>query len=386
MLYLHIPYCHHKCTYCVFYSHACHAVEDDYVTALCKEIEQRKDELSSADPTRTGRYAPTTLYVGGGTPSMLSVAQLQRIIGCLHSSFDLSRLREATLECNPENLTPNYLHALHGLHCFSRLSIGVQSFNDGDLHRLNRVHTSSQAIVSLQEASRWGFDNLSVDLIYGLPGQSMETWRDNLEMVRQLPVCHLSCYSLSVEPGSMLQRQMAHGMVPPIDEVAALRQYDYLLSWASVYGFEQYEISSFAKAGHRSLHNSRYWTRVPYLGCGASAHSFVGRHRRWNVSDVRQYIAGVTGHAADGEGVPLYYKEEILTEADAYNEIVMLGLRTVDGIDKSAVPESMRARLVADLRPFLHVGMVEDTPTHYRPSKEGLLHADGISAQLFVCS
>ena len=370
MLYIHIPYCHHKCTYCGFYSIAGHRDHAAYVDALCRELAMRKSDK----PLKT-------IYFGGGTPTLLSLEQLQKIVDTIRQSFDLSQVEEVTIEANPENLTDDYLSGLQKMHFFNRLSIGIQSFNDAELRILNRVHTSRQAKEAIANAAHSGFDNISVDLIMGLPGQSAEGWKRNLDILSNIlefnSVRHLSCYELTVEKGSILERQIQMGRVVMADDDTLGVQYDMLMDWCSRNGFEQYEVSNFCWPGYRSRHNSRYWNRTPYIGVGAAAHSFDGDKRRWNLPDIEKYIDG----ALKGT-VP--YEEESLTAADAYNEYVMTSLRTVEGIRKEAVSPEYQSILAKSIQPFVDNGLVEETSTHYRPTAEGILRADGIAASLFV--
>ena len=369
MLYVHIPFCHHKCTYCGFYSVAGHRYRDAYVDALCSEIAMRADG-----------HRLTTVYFGGGTPTQLTVKQLGTIVDAVCKGYDTTAIEEATIETNPEDLTKEYIEELSSLHFFNRISIGVQSFSDSDLHAINRVHTSQQAIDAVSSAAAAGFDNISIDLILGLPGQSVDGWRQNLKVLTSLaadyPVRHISCYELTVESGTILERQLKTGRVClPEDEYVAI-QYDDLGSWCACHGFEQYEVSNYSLPGFRSRHNSRYWNRTPYIGVGAAAHSFDGKSRRWNQSDIERYITG----ANRGE-VP--FGEEHLSGIDAFNEYVMTALRTVDGIDKSMIQSEYRDYLSKSIVPFLRRGLVVETENAYRPTAEGLILADGIAAELF---
>lgn len=368
MLYLHIPYCHRKCTYCAFYSTVTTGGTQPYVDALCIELERRSHCVEH--PLRT-------VYFGGGTPSLLPVGQLAQIVKTICNCYDTSALEEVTVEANPEDLTTTYLADLRQLSFFNRISIGVQSFHDDDLRMLNRRHNARQALEALQNAASAGFEHISVDLIYGLPGQSLESWLDNLSRLADLPIGHLSAYALTVEDGTMLQRQIGQGRVWPCDETVQLDHYHALLAWAEQHGFQQYEISNFARPGHRAIHNSRYWNRTPYLGVGAAAHSFDGLHRRWNVANTQRYISSVMAG-------PIDHEEEELGLKDAYNEYLMTALRTVEGIDKSLVAPPFANRLQHDMQRFVAAGLILDTPTHYRPTPEGLLHADGIGAELFL--
>ena len=370
MLYIHIPYCHHKCTYCGFYSVAGHRNVDAYVDALCTELKMRA----------TGKMLKT-IYFGGGTPSLLSVAQLELIIDVIRSSYDISSVEEVTIEANPENLVPEYLDGLASLHFFNRISIGIQSFDDGELKMLNRVHSSRQAFDAVRNAAAAGFDNVSVDLIMGLPYPQCVGLQHSLDCLETLlplgVVKHLSSYELTVEPGSILEKQLEIGRVylPEDEEIAS--QYEELLVWCRKNGFEQYEVSNFCRRGWHSRHNSRYWNRTPYIGVGAAAHSFDGARRRWNVPDIERYIAGASG----GE-IP--FEEECLTDDDAYNEYIMTSLRTVNGIDKSLVSKSRRDYLSKKIQPFVNKGFIVETNTHFRPSSQGLLQADGIAVSLFA--
>lgn len=362
MLYVHIPFCHRKCTYCAFYSKATRGSLDFFVEALCREIEAREE------PLRRVR----TVYFGGGTPSLLSPAQLQKIWDCIGSCFDISEAEECTIEANPENLMPDYLTALRAMG-FNRLSIGIQSFRDADLRRLNRVHSSVQAVEAIKAAQKAGFDNISVDLIYGLPEQSQEDWEENLRRVEQLGVQHLSCYALTVEENTMLFRQLEQGRLVVATEEMVEAQYNALTRWCGQSGFEQYEVSNFCKPGFHARHNSRYWDRTPYLGFGPAAHSFDGSCRRWNVSDVERYI---------NENVP--FEKEVLSAEDAHNEYVMTSLRTSRGIEKRLVDPRFFPQLEKQIKKYISAGLIAETAEAFRPTTEGLLHADGMAADLFV--
>lgn len=351
MIYIHVPFCHRKCTYCAFYSvRGTDAGILNYVDALLREMEMRKGE--QVRPVRT-------LYFGGGTPSMLPIEQLQRIVAGLHRCFDLSRLEEMTIEANPEDLTPEYLASLKTLG-FDRISIGIQSLDDDVLRLIGRRHTAEQALAAVDAARAAGFRNISVDFIYGI-----QNHLDKLEILDN--VTHISIYALTVEPGTALAVQVERGRVtlPGDDEV--VRQYHTLHRMLEDNGFRQYEVSNYARPGFESRHNSRYWDRTPYLGLGPGAHSFDGRRRTWNNPD------GSVG-------------EETLTEADAYNETLMTSLRTVRGLPLAAVPDEHKERLHFAMQPYVDCGWIILQGDHYRPTAEGLLHADGIASALFMIS
>ncbi|MDY5969265.1 MAG: radical SAM family heme chaperone HemW [Bacteroidales bacterium] len=371
MLYIHIPYCHHRCTYCAFYSNASRSgVPDTYVDALCHEIGMR----ASHQPVET-------VYLGGGTPSLLSSQQFDKVMQALAEAFVLDGLQEFTLECNPEDLPPH--QPASTLFSFlsspvNRLSIGIQSFRDDDLRLLNRSHTGRQAIAAVEHAAA-GIANISVDLIYGLPGQSLSNWQENLRIVESLPVTHLSCYSLAVEEGTILRRQITRGIVPPAGDDEALSHYHYLLEWAEQHHFHQYEVSNFCRTGYPSRHNSAYWHRTPYMGFGAGAHSFDGVRRRWNICDAARYIESLSAASPC-----VLFQEETLSAEDACNEVVMLGLRTVAGICKGDIPPPFLPIIQKKLRPFILNRLVIDSATHFRPTPDGLLHADGIAADIML--
>ena len=353
MLYIHVPFCHRKCTYCAFFS----KVEGEkwkvetYVDALLREMEARCGEQN---------HPIHTVYFGGGTPSILPIGQLERIVEGLHRHFDLSQVEEMTLEANPEDLTPQYLADLRGLG-FDRLSIGVQSLDDRVLRLLNRRHTAQHALEAVAEARKAGFGNISVDFIYGVKDlKDLKDFKDFLDLVT-----HVSAYALTVEPGTALAVQVGQGRVVLPGEDEVVRQYHVLHEMLSAAGFRQYEVSNYARPGYESKHNSRYWDRTPYLGLGPGAHSFDGKRRRWNNPD------GTFG-------------EETLTPNEAFNELLMISLRTVRGLPLDAVPEENRERLHRGMQPYVDCGWIVLKDNCYVPTSEGLLHADGMAAALFL--
>lgn len=361
MIYIHVPFCHRKCTYCAFYSKVAKGQVSigSYVDALLAEMEQRKGE--QAHPIRT-------VYFGGGTPSILPIAELARIIDGLHRCFDLSQLEEMTIEANPEDLLPQYLVDMSKLG-FNRISIGIQSLDDKILRLLNRRHTAQQALDAIHNSHAAGFDNISVDFIYGITdGQVMPEVFEG--------VTHVSAYALTVEQGTALAVQVERGMVQLPDEDEVVRQYHALHRRLTKAGFHQYEVSNYARPGYESKHNSRYWDRTPYLGLGPAAHSFDGQHRRWNVSDVEKYISCQPGRTC--------HEEETLSETDAYNELLMTSLRTTRGLPLTAVPKGQKERLHRLMQPYINCGWIVLNNGHYSPTEEGLLHADGIAADLFI--
>lgn len=372
MVYIHIPFCHRKCTYCAFYSVRSSELKiRNYIDALLGEMRLRRREQN---------HPIKTVYFGGGTPSILPLNELERIVKALHDNFDLSQVEEMTLEANPENLTTEYLHGL-SLMGFNRLSIGVQSLDDDILRLIGRRHTAAQALAAVGNAHDAGFQNISVDFIYGLPEEFQFSFF-NFQFIT-----HISAYALTVEPGTALAAQVEQGRVVLPDEEEVVRQYYALHQQLVSEGFGQYEVSNYARPGFESRHNSRYWDRTPYLGLGPGAHSFDGRCRRWNISDVEGYN-NVLKDAKDIKDLKGFFQQETLTEADAVNELLMTALRTTRGLALAQLPEKYKERLHRGMQPYIDCGWIivrsEVGGVRFVPTAEGLLHADGMAAALFV--
>jgi len=316
-IYIHIPFCKTKCSYCDFYSIANSSTQKDFLQALHTEINLRKKEI--------GSHEIKSIYFGGGTPSLLDIANLNQIFDQLYSTFSISDNCEITLEANPDDLSPDYLKNLL-LTPVNRLSIGIQSNNDSILKMMRRRHNATQGTESVLRAVEAGFKNISIDLIYGIDGMSEIEWQKELASLLILPVDHLSAYHLGIEEGTLLYRKLKEGKIRKIDENVSFRQYETLIEKAKENGFLQYEISNFAKDIKISRHNSAYWNRTEYLGLGPSAHSLIGGNRIINKSDIKSYIH-------DCFSGKLNYEIDNLTQTDIINETIMLGLRTVTGID-----------------------------------------------------
>ena len=369
-LYLHIPFCKSRCIYCDFYSGTDTSQRARYVQALCNELKLRSTYL----PTRV----LDSIYFGGGTPSLLQKNDFERLFEAIHTHFTLSPTAEITLECNPDDLTPSYVAQLQELP-FNRISIGIQSFDDAELRFLNRRHTAQQAqeAVALCQAS--GFDNISIDLMYGLPNQTAETWRNTLAVAMSLGVQHLSAYSLMYEEGSPLSRLRNAHKIQELDEATSVALFEQLIDTVALHGFEQYEISNFCLPTFHSRHNSSYWHGVPYLGVGAAAHSFDGVSRQWNVANTARYMAGV----AAGQ---LEVEREELTDDERYNEFVFTALRTRSGINLSDLEQRFgNARLAYCLRlaqPYLDGGQLELRAGQLALTRAGIFVSDGIMSDL----
>ena len=316
-IYLHIPFCKKKCAYCDFFSLANSKQKDDFVEALLKEILLQQHYL---DNERV-----QTIYFGGGTPSLLSIEQLEKILNALNKNFSVDKNIELTLEANPENLSSIFLTDLKSLG-FNRLSIGIQSFNNDDLALMRRTHTTQTAVQSVEKAKNKGFNNISIDLIYGLPNFTREKWKNNLEQTFQLDVQHISAYHLTIEPNTIFQKWYNQNKIHLPDDKKSLEQYQFLVEKTAANGFLHYEISNFAKDGFISLHNTNYWMDVKYLGLGPSAHSYHLTSRQWNISNLQVYLDEIF----KGK-VP--YERENLTPTEKYNDFIITSFRTMWGIN-----------------------------------------------------
>ncbi len=315
-IYVHIPFCRSKCIYCDFYSIALPSLIPDFCKALKNEIASRSNTFSEK--------TINTIYFGGGTPSILDANSIGDIISEIHKHYNVCTDAEITLEANPENITQEYLLSLKHIG-INRLSIGIQSFDDEILKFLKRKHSASNAIECVKTAAECGFNNISIDLIYGIAGLSNEKWREELDTAFSLPITHISCYCLGIEEGTLLHRYCQENRYSPTDDDTCLSQFLDFDKMSSENGFIHYEISNASKKGWQSRHNSSYWDRSEYLGFGPSAHSFVANTRSWNIANVSEYIKCIT------DGKP-YSTSETLSDSDILEEYIMLGLRTANGI------------------------------------------------------
>jgi oxygen-independent coproporphyrinogen III oxidase len=372
-IYIHIPYCKVACHYCNFHFSTNTAHLNDFAKALLREISVQKNYLQNEKIE--------TLYFGGGTPSVLHSEHLKKIIDALHENFNLSDVKEWTLEANPDDITTEKTTEWKQAGV-NRLSIGIQSFFDADLKWMNRVHDATQAKAILQIARNEGFDNLNVDLIYGLPEMSDEQWRQNLETFFSFDIPHLSAYCLTVEPKTALEKMIAKGRKKAVDENAALRHFEILVDMLEAHGYEHYEISNFAKPGKYAVHNSSYWKGSTYLGLGPSAHSFNGSTRQWNVSNNIQYI-----HSLLKEN-KLLFETENLTVENRFNELLMTRLRTMWGLDMKMLESNFSEKIITDfkveLNPFLEAGELILENEMLKLSHKGKFVADRIISDLMA--
>lgn len=369
-IYIHIPFCRQACTYCNFHFTTSLRYKGELVEAIAKEAEQESAYLQG--------QPVNTIYFGGGTPSLLSLAELEQLIQTFRRLFPVSADAEIALEANPDDITQEMLAAWKG-HGINRLSIGVQSFFEEELRWMNRAHNAEQALQNLAQA-RNVFDNITMDLIYGSPLLTDEMWKHNVDTAVALDIPHLSCYALTVEEKTPLEKRIRQQQALNVDEEKQSRQFLLLMQWLREKGYDHYEVSNFARPGFRSRHNSSYWKGDAYLGLGPSAHSYNGRERRWNIANNAVYIRSVQeGNTERGT--------ETLSTTDRVNETIMISLRTKEGLDLHQIAqqfgEAEQARLEKQLPKFVQQGWVKQVNSIYTLSDEGMLRADGIAASLF---
>ena len=369
-VYVHIPFCKRKCIYCDFYSIASSRLSDRYVKAVGMEAQLRGQEIAGM-PVKT-------LYIGGGTPSVLSFEQLSVLIEGLRAAIDLSHVEEFTVEVNPDDVTHEFAEQLLKLGV-NRVSMGVQSLVDEELVFLNRRHDAKEAMNAYCDLQSAGFNNISIDLIYGIPGQTLDTWKYTLEKALSLQAKHVSCYNLSYEEGTMLHKLRETGRVMECDDNTCVEMYDMLVDMLDGAGYEHYEISNFAMPGFYSRHNSGYWDKTPYLGLGASAHSYDGNMRRYNPDNVKLYVESL-----ENDVVVCVGEQESVDEK--YDEDVMLRLRTSRGIDsewiKSIYGKAYSDYFVNAIRSFVDSGLVIKDGSRYRLSRNGVMLSDMIMREL----
>jgi oxygen-independent coproporphyrinogen-3 oxidase len=372
-IYLHIPFCKQACNYCNFHFSTSLKQKDALLEALLKEIRLQKDWLQGEQIE--------TIYFGGGTPSLLSADELNRIFDVLFATFKIETLKECTLEANPDDLSVAYLHELRRTPV-GRLSVGIQSFREEDLRYMNRAHSAQQSDYALKAAQDNGFTNLSIDLIYGTPGLIDKAWLENISKMAALEIPHFSAYALTVEEGTALQYAIAKKGAAPVDAMQSANQAQLLMDEACTLGYEQYEISNFAKPGCYAIHNTSYWQGKPYLGLGPSAHSFDGQNtRQWNIANNALYIKSVLT-----EGI-VPFEQEKLSSVQRLNEYIMTSLRTMWGCDLNKIESewgSDYSRVLEDeSRVFVHDSKVTAIANKLTLTNKGKLFADGIAAELF---
>jgi len=371
-IYIHIPFCKQACYYCDFHFSASLKRKEELLIALKKEILLRKDELKEEEIK--------TIYFGGGTPSILNFDELNSLFEAIFSNYNVIENPEITLEANPDDLSLSKIKELAELP-INRLSIGIQSFFDDDLKFMNRAHTAEESKKSLSMAIRY-FDNITIDLIYGVQNMSNEKWLQNLQQAFDFGVPHISSYALTVEKKTALHDFIKKGKVPPINEQQSLEHFNLLVSETEKQGFVHYEISNFGKPDYFSKHNTSYWLGEKYIGFGPSAHSFNGKQRSWNIANNLKYIKSINNNI-----LPLEFEE--LSINNRFNEYIMTGLRTIWGVDLTKIKNDFGKiylkELVQNSQEFIEKGLLKITSdTKLVTTQKGKFLADGIASDLFI--
>ncbi|WP_415375161.1 radical SAM family heme chaperone HemW [Patiriisocius sp. Uisw_017] len=369
-IYIHIPFCKQACHYCDFHFSTSLKKRDAMVAAICKELLLRKQELTQTIET---------IYFGGGTPSLLAPQEIDLILETVYKNFTVSDTPEITLEANPDDLTDATVTSLASSQ-INRLSIGIQSFFEEDLKLMNRAHNETEALQCIIKAKQ-SFKNISIDLMYGIPQMSSKQWQENIEMALSLGVPHISCYVLTVEPKTALERFIKKGIIQPIEDAIAQEHHSILLEKTEAVGYHNYEFSNFCIPGWESQSNSSYWKRKPYLGVGPSAHSYDIVSRNWNISNNALYIKSI-----EAGNLPL--EREILTKEDQYNEYVMTRLRTASGISLLEILEIFGTQfhdyIMKHMQQHLKMHLLFEDGDQVKVTKKGKFLTDGISSDLFM--
>ncbi|WP_395075035.1 radical SAM family heme chaperone HemW [Flavobacterium sp.] len=370
-IYIHIPFCKQACHYCDFHFSTSMKKKDEMVLAIAKEIEMRKNEFENE--------TVETIYFGGGTPSVLQIADIKFLIDVVYKNYTVIENPEITLEANPDDLSENRIIELSN-NRINRLSIGIQSFFEDDLKMMNRAHNSAEAKNCLEIATQY-FNNISIDLIYGIPGMSNKKWKQNIETALSFRINHISSYALTVEPKTALKKLIEVGKIAqPKDEVAS-EHFQILLKTLEEHGFIHYELSNFGKENYFSKNNSAYWLGKKYIGIGPSAHSYNGKNRSWNVSNNAIYLKYIQENKLPSE-------TEILTKTDQYNEYIMTGLRTIWGVSLNKIETNFGQNYLEYLQKqsqkFLKDELLFMENNILKPTKKGKFLCDGIASDLFI--
>ena len=369
-IYIHIPFCKRRCIYCDFFSTTQSEKKSEYVHALVRELEIRKDYLDNEEIE--------TIYLGGGTPSQLSQEELEEIFAHIYKVYKVTPDAEITLEANPDDLTPEYVSMLRGLP-INRISMGIQTFQEETLKLLHRRHTAQQAIEAFKRCREAGFQNISIDLMYGLPGETLETWEQDLQQAIALHPEHISAYHLIYEEGTTLWNLREQNKVEEAEEELSLTLFKTLIERLTKAGYQHYEISNFCLPGLHSRHNSSYWTGKKYLGCGPSAHSFDGTSRQWNVSSLDKYLEGIRTDQLD-------FEIENLDLYTRYNDFVITSIRTCWGMPLSQLRtnygETLYNYCLRMAKPHIQQGVLEIEEDTLKLTSEGIFISDGIMSDL----
>ena len=370
-IYIHIPFCKQACHYCDFHFSTSLKKKDEMILALAKEIALRKNEAEND--------IIETIYFGGGTPSILSIQDIKFLIDEVYKNYNVAENPEITIEANPDDLTEERIIELSN-NRVNRLSIGIQSFFEDDLKMMNRAHNSGEASKCLEIATKY-FDNISLDLIYGIPGMSNEKWKQNIEKALSYNIPHISSYALTVEPKTALDTFIKKGIIKEPNDEVAQEHFHILVETLQENGFIHYELSNFGKENYFSKNNSSYWLGKKYIGVGPSAHSFKGISRSWNISNNTMYIKSIQENK-------LPSTSEILTKEDSYNEYIMTGLRTIWGVSLFKIETEFGQEFLDYLNKqsqrFIKDGLLEIENNVLRTTKKGKFLCDGIASDLFM--
>lgn len=369
-IYLHIPFCKRRCIYCDFFSTTHGEKKTRYISALCQELEQRKEY--------TGNEPIETIYFGGGTPSQLSQKDFTEIFAHIYKVYPITPDAEISLEANPDDLTPEYISMLRTLP-FNRLSMGIQTFHEDTLKLLQRRHTAGQAIRAYKECRNAGFQNISIDLMYGLPGETLASWEKDLKQAIELHPEHISAYHLIYEENTALWKLREQHKVEEADEDLSVSLFSTLIDRLTEAGYDHYEISNFCLPGLHSRHNSSYWTGKTYLGCGPSAHSYNGISRQWNIASLDEYITGIQNET------PVFETEE-LDLYTRYNDFVITTIRTQWGMSLTKLRDEFGEKLYSYClrmaRPHLEQGTLEIVNQTLKLTRQGIFISDGIMSDM----
>ena len=372
-LYVHIPFCASRCIYCGFYSSTLKEdIKHQYVTALGKELALRKNYFENGCCNNSQDI--TTIYIGGGTPSQLSSEDIEKLFSFIYSYNDKKNLKEVTFEANPDDITPHLVATLRKCGV-NRVSMGTQTFNDERLKFLHRRHTALQTNKAVDILRKGGIDNISIDLIYGFPEQTVDEWQKDINHAIELNVSHLSAYSLMYEEGTSLYKMLKQGKIKEIDENVSLAMYKTLVKSMKDAGYEHYEISNFAKPGMRAMHNSSYWDDTPYIGIGAAAHSYNRKSRQWNVSDIKKYIEATNNNVILAE-------QETIDDDTHYNDLITTALRTSEGLDLDMLDEKQKHFMLECAKDYLQTGSLELSDNHIRIAPDSVFISDMVMSDL----
>lgn len=378
-IYIHVPFCASRCIYCDFYTTINLENQNRLVRALCSELDMRRNYLQDNTPSNAP-IVIDTIYLGGGTPSQLSEENLHRLFSAIYNkvennvSFQVSPNAEVTMECNPDDITPQFAQTIAKLP-INRVSMGVQTFDDVRLSFLRRRHKSAQITPAVEQLRQVGVNNISIDLIFGFPKQTLDEWAIDLQKAIELDVVHISAYSLMYEEGTPLFKLLQQHRVSEIDESKSLDMFNMLVDTLTANNYEHYEISNFARKGYRSRHNASYWQGIPYLGLGPSAHSYDGNSRQWNISNLKKYM-----DAIENKTIPM--ERETLDEDTKYNDWITMALRTKEGLNLTLLSDAHRNYLLQAAQPHINQGNLVLIDNHIALSRAGIFISDSIMSDL----